>query len=186
MALDAARDIVGVDGLKGLSTRRIAAAIGYSAGTLYQLFEDLDDLVIHMNAETLDALYQACRNVDLSGEPEAALRELANCYIRFIGEHPKRWSALFEHQRPERPTPGWYDDRISKLLGLAENVVRPLLVKDGQFSARHHARVLWSGLYGIASLAGSQSLAKEETPEALVRSLVENYVAGLSARGAQS
>ena len=59
MALDAARAIIESDGLRALSTRRLAKAIGYTPGTLYQLFEDLDDLIIEVNVETLDALHAA-------------------------------------------------------------------------------------------------------------------------------
>ena len=47
MALSAAREIAEEDGLGGLTARRIAAKIGYSAGTLYNLFDDLDDLALY-------------------------------------------------------------------------------------------------------------------------------------------
>ena len=60
MALDAAREIVDAEGLRGIKARKIMDKIGYTVGTLYQLFDDLDDLIVHMNTETLDALYEDC------------------------------------------------------------------------------------------------------------------------------
>ena len=57
MALAAARDIVVADGLSGLTVRRVATAIGYSPGTLYNVFDDFYELVIHLNSRTLDAFY---------------------------------------------------------------------------------------------------------------------------------
>ena len=62
MALDAARAIVVRDGLRALSVRSIAARMSYAAGTLYQLFADLDDLIIVMNCETLEMLGAAASN----------------------------------------------------------------------------------------------------------------------------
>lgn len=180
MALDAAREIVEADGLRGLSTRRIAKAIGYSAGTLYQLFEDLDDLIVHLNAETLDGLYEACRNINFTGGPEAELQELAARYIRFVGQHPRLWNALLEHQLPNgRALPPWYHERTERLLDLANAALLPFIAGDDCRPPMHDARVLWASLYGIASLASWGKLAKGETSAALARSLAKNYVAGL-------
>jgi AcrR family transcriptional regulator len=183
MALQAARRIVAKDGLRGLSTRRVAGAIGYSPGTLYQLFEDLDDLIVHLNAETLDELFEACRDIDLTVGPEAVLEALATRYMRYVKRNPELWSAVFEHHLPDgRALPEWYYERTRKLLGLAATAISPLVDGDRD-RLMHEARVLWASLYGIAALASSRKLAKSETADGLVRSLTANYVAGLRARG---
>ena len=41
-------------GLSGFSTRQIAKKIGYTLGTLYNIFESYDDIILHINAATLD------------------------------------------------------------------------------------------------------------------------------------
>ena len=46
MALDATREIAEKEGLSGITARRIAKQIGYSPGTLYNVFENLEDLII--------------------------------------------------------------------------------------------------------------------------------------------
>ena len=58
MALEAASRLVQAHGLSGLSARRIAAEIGYTPGTLYLVFRNLDELILHLNGTTLDALFQ--------------------------------------------------------------------------------------------------------------------------------
>jgi AcrR family transcriptional regulator len=183
MALDAASDIVAQDGLRGLSTRRIAKEIGYTAGTLYQLFEDLDDLIAQMNVNTLGALFDACTGVDYEAGPEPALQELAARYIRFIGEHPRLWNALFEHSLPDgKILSERHNSAVMKLLGLVETALAPLFPPGKEDRRHHEARVLWASLYGIASLAASQKLGKAETPEDMVASLASNYIAGLRAQ----
>src|SRR5947207_9653806 len=101
MALKAAQKIVAKSGLRGLSTRRIASAIGYSPGTLYQLFTDLDDLIVHLNAQSLASLYAACQPVDFANGPEVALQTLAERYINFVSANPRVWNVVFEHSLPE-------------------------------------------------------------------------------------
>lgn len=182
MALKAARSIVKKSGLRGLSTRQIANKMGYTPGTLYQVFADLDDLILQLNASTLEELYIRCREVDFSGSPEAILRELASTYMEFVSAAPRLWNALFEHSLPDRKElPSWYRDQVQKLLSLAEEALIPLF--PNKPDRRHHeAYVLWGGLYGLSSLAGAGKLTVADDPKALVDSLVSNYVAGLRTR----
>jgi AcrR family transcriptional regulator len=179
MALDASRSIIEEDGVRGLSTRRLAKAIGYTPGTLYQLFADLDELIVEVNVETLDGLYAACEDVDFDRDTEEVLLDLALRYIAFTKERPRLWNALFEHALPSGTVmPNHYNQRVFRLLGLAEQALVPLF-QDNTAAASHEARVLWSSLYGIASLASSNKMSEAETPEAIVRSLVTNYITGL-------
>ena len=46
----------------------------------------------------------------------------------------------------------------------------------------HHARVLWCSLYGISSLAASNSLHPTESATGLVDTLISHYVAELRRR----
>ena len=58
MALEAAEKIVVEQGHKGLTARKVMRDIGYAVGTLYLIFENLDDLILHLNVRTLDRLYR--------------------------------------------------------------------------------------------------------------------------------
>ena len=180
MALAAAREIAEAEGLKGVTARRVAARIGYSAGTLYNLFESLDDLIVRLNGETLDALYEALSGTIRESEPEAALHGLARGYIGFTREHPRLWALLFEHRLPEgQSLPDWHAEKILRLLGLLERALASLFT-PGEEGARHHsARVLWSSLHGMVSLESAGKLVATQTVDALVETLVVNYVAGL-------
>jgi AcrR family transcriptional regulator len=183
LALKAAQRIAEEEGLRGLTTRRIAQEIGYTVGTLYNVFENLDDLIVHLNSSTLDALFQSCSKVKLDKPPEAAVRSLAECYIRFIREHPKLWSVLFEHHLPDdAELPETYNEKVRRLLALLEQALAPLFAPDQDAERKHSARVLWSSLYGICSLESAAKLGKNVSVEALTDSMVTNYLAGLRAR----
>ncbi len=180
MALEAAREIAEGEGLRGLAARRIARKIGYTVGTLYNLFDDLDDLIVHLNGRTLDALYDNFSKLRLADDPEIAVRALVEGYVGFTRDHPKLWSILFEHHIPDgKELPGWHDEKIARLLGLLEQALAPLF-PPGQEAERHHsARVIWSSVHGICSLESAGKLVKTESVEALSESLVSNYLAGL-------
>ena len=54
MAIAAAISILNEEGLANLSTRKVASEIGYTVGTLYLVFRNLNELLLHVNAATLD------------------------------------------------------------------------------------------------------------------------------------
>jgi AcrR family transcriptional regulator len=185
MALAAARKIGESEGLRGLTARRVAGKIGCSVGTLYNLFDNLDDLIVQLNGTTLHALYDALAAAPAAKKPDAALRTLARTYIRFTRDHPNLWNILFEHRLPEgQSLPDWYHGKVKRLLGLVEEALAPLFTPRQEKQRFQAARVLWCGLHGICSLAstGKLGVVTSESVEAMADSLVANYVAGLRDR----
>ena len=181
LALDAAERVLQAEGPKNLTVRKVASEIGYSHGTLYNIFTDLDDLIVHLNGRTLDALYQALKDIPLDGGPETALTRLSKGYIAFTRRHRNRWSLLFEHHLPhDRELPEWHYDKVLRLLALVEVALTPLFPPGKEKERVHSARVLWSALHGICSLEGSRKLAKHESVEALSESLIAFYIGGLT------
>ncbi len=184
MALEAAEAIVETDGHAGLTVRKVAGRIGYSHGTLYNLFADLDDLIVHLNGRTRDALYAALRGIPLDGGPEAALHRLAEGYIAFTRRHAARWSLLIEHHLPEGyELPEWHGEKIERLLSLPEAALAPLFPEGREGERLHSARVLWSALHGICSPEAGRKLDPRESVEALTHTLIAIYVRGLAAAG---
>ena len=180
MALDAAREIAEEEGFRGITARRIAKQIGYSPGTLYNVFENLEDLIVHLNVDTLDALYKVCSVAPAKEDPAEALKSLARIYIQFTDEHPRLWSLLFERSMPHGDQlPDWYLKKVRQLLGLVEDAIAPLFPSGREVERLHSARVIWTGLHGICSLSASGSIAKDETPTALADTLITNYITGL-------
>ena len=180
MALSAAREIAGEFGLDGLTIRRIAGRIGYSHGTLYNLFDDLDELIIRLNGRTLDDLYEALAAVPGDSDPEAGLLALAQGYIAFTRANAKLWNLLFEHHLPgDRLLPDWHHQKIARLLGLMDGCLVPFFGPGREAERNHTARVIWSSLHGMCSLETGKKLIPGETSEAMATSLVKIYLAGL-------
>jgi AcrR family transcriptional regulator len=180
MTLKAAREIAEEAGLKGLTIRGIAGNIGYTHGTLYNLFNDLDDLILHLNGQTLDALYDSLGAVPLTGNPQADLLALANRYFEFTRENANLWNLLFEHHLPGyQPLPDWHHEKITRLLCMMDRCLEPLFGPDQGAEKSHSARVLWTSLHGMASLETQRKLIPGDTVEAMAMSLVENYLGGV-------
>jgi AcrR family transcriptional regulator len=185
MAMTAARAIVQQDGMRALTARSLAAAIGYSPGTLYNLFENLDELTLHVNAATLDALHDAVARDGRTGDPEADLNRMLDRYLAFLRENPALWTAVFDYRRsPGADLPGWYRERVRKLMHLVEEALAPLFTMGEEADRREAASVLWSSLHGICTLArdGRLTLVSARSVPQMAQSLIANYLTGLRAR----
>jgi AcrR family transcriptional regulator len=101
LALSAAKSLACQDGLRGVTIRGIAARIGYSVGTLYNVFEDQSDLIVCLNGSILEDLGAHLQAVPVEEPTMAYLRNLAAAYLTYTQENAKLWSLLFEHRLPE-------------------------------------------------------------------------------------
>lgn len=183
LAVLSTRKIIQSGGLRAATIRKIADEMGYTSGTLYQHFRNLDALLMKVHVETLRDLKRSLESVDFSLSPEEALLSLAHGYSDFARQHRNLWNALFEHEWPEENSASSEQEaEVAALIGLAAKCVAKLLPDASQQDVQHEARTLWACLYGIVSLDSVGKLSKTEGADAILVSLVTNYLAGLTAR----
>ena len=185
MTLDAAIGIVDEEGFRKLTARNVARAIGYTPGTLYNLFANLDDLVVHLNGNTLDRLYDVLVRVELIGEAETDLCTLLDVYFEFLEKHPNLWNLLFDHKLPDGvQLPEWYPKKVDRVFSVVEDALSPMF-GPGQADQRSQvARVLWASVHGFCALATSGKLiiVTDKTVVEMAHSLISNYLAGLQSK----
>ena len=184
-ALDSAKIIAESEGLAGLTARRIANDAGCSVGTLYNVFDNLDALILNLNGRTFDALHDELARVEAKGDPQAAARALMEAYLQFVRDNGNLWNVVFEHIWPaDFPLPDWYHEKIRRLLSLLARALAPLFPPGREAMNEQAAIVLWSGLHGINSLAagGKLGIITAESVTDLSELLVANFVTGLQHR----
>lgn len=187
LALGAACAIVADEGVGALTARRLARDIGYSPGTIYNLFENLDDLALHVHARTLDAFIDRFGAVPLSGKLEADLTALLDAYFAFVDDHEGLWAALLEYNPPsEVTTPGWFVEKIEAAVGTLARALGPLYADGDPMGAKRDAVILWAAVHGLLFLRNTRTLQAviDDDARALGRTLLDYFIAGArAARG---
>lgn len=159
LAINAGQEIVNRDGYRALTARNVADAIGYSAGTLYNHFANLDELIIHLNARTLDHLNDELSALTFSGQPNQDIRRVLSCYLEFIETHSALWHMLMNYTLPQgAELPEWYSLKVQRALAIVEDILRPLFAGKDPQDLVNFTRVLWASLHGITSLADTDKL----------------------------
>jgi AcrR family transcriptional regulator len=186
LILDAAQAIIEEHGLSGLSARDIAKRIGYSPGTIYNVFHNLDDVILNIEARVLDLLDARLAAVPSQSSATDKVRQLGAAYVAFTHENRRLWNLLFEHQMPIGfDLPDWYQNKLEQPMGQVERAMAPLFGSDRTTELARSARVLWAGVHGITSLstADKLSIMSPEAAAYLTDDLICNYLAGLASRG---
>jgi AcrR family transcriptional regulator len=180
-ALAVGSDLIGKYGLSKFSMRQVAKEIGYTVGTLYNVFKNQDDFLLKINAITLKSLQsfiQSRLTSNLVGKE--ILLNIAISYYVFAKEHYALWRTLFEYTLDEETTlPQWYTDKIAALMGVAEQSLYGMNLSSTQIQCT--SRALWASVHGICALALADklSLTKSEPAEDLIYELIDKYFAGL-------
>ncbi len=179
--IDEAERIIAAEGSAALTARRLAGEIGVAVGTTYNLFVNLDEIVVAVNARTLDRLADAVSVEPVNDRPvEEALIALAGRYLDFVRGNRNLWLLIFEGEPDGKAAVSFPNQpRFEALFELVEDVLKPLF-GDAAECARS-ARVLWAGLHGISMLAlgGRIEPLGVNQAEELVETLVNCHIAGL-------
>jgi AcrR family transcriptional regulator len=161
MALQAGLDIVRAEGAQALTTREVARRIGYSPGTLYVIFKNIDDLKFQLNARTLGLLRrQLAETLTAAGDPKEKLQRMGMIYLDFALGSPNLWRLMFEHQLPGgEPMPEVVTQQTDALLAIVAEVFAEIVPADSNMSVANVAAAFWSALHGITHLVITEKLA---------------------------
>ena len=183
MAITAGTLLIETSGFAKFSARRVAKEIGYSVGTLYNVFENYDELILRINAQTLTEIIEKMQKVLLHAQsPQKMLAQVSDLYINFAIDHFNRWSCLYEYRSVhQKVLPDWYLIKVNQLFKIIESILMMGLCKK-QENAEQSAKVIWASVHGICqlSLSGRIDIVGRAADKInmLVGNFVDHYTAG--------
>lgn len=185
MVLSAAEAIIIEDGLEALTVRKIALEIGYTVGSIYMVFANMQDLMMHIKGRTLDQLAAQLQEVAGGDGMEQRIQALAEAYLGFAARNFNRWRMIFEPAlQDDAALPDWYRQKIELIFAPIEALFRQSMPENGAEQARLASRALWCGVHGVCilSLNGNLGRTGVENAEAAVQLLVDNFIRGWTQR----
>jgi AcrR family transcriptional regulator len=143
-------------GLSSLRARDLATDAGCSLGAIYNVYEDLNAVVMAVNGRTFRKLgtVVASSVADAASiPPNQRLIIMSNAYLHFAAEHKNLWRALFDLQMSsDGVVPDWY---LSALRDLFQHIAEPLAEIFPDKNAADldlMTRALFSSVHGIVLL----------------------------------
>lgn len=183
MILNAAETLVAEGGYSELKVRSIAMEIGYTVGSIYMLFENLADLIMHLQARTLDDLSAQLQQLPMTDSPTHCLQTLAITYFHFAQQHYHRWQMVFRQPIAKNEIyPEWYQARFEQLYEPIEQQFRRLCTQCSSSDLRLSAQAFMGGIHGICSflmpLNNEYEHQQANQTEYILTLFVENFTRG--------
>ena len=173
--------------LKELRARDVTTDAGCALGALYLAFEDLDALVLEVNARTLRNLDAAMNEaLATTQDPDQQMHILARTYLNYARQHSNLWWALFQfHMSNQKTVPNWFSQEQAKLLS---QIIRPLSTLQPDLGGEQlivRARTLFACVHGIVSISLENRFVgvPMDTLDAEIERFIDLMLAGLPAMG---
>lgn len=154
--IEIAEQTIETEGLDALRARDLARKAGCAVGAIYNVFSDLNQLVIAVNGRTFLRLGEQVRR-DVAALPDARpqdqLLAMAQSYRRFARDSGKAWLALFDLRvSSDADVPDWYWQEMSALFNIIAAPLRQLHPDLGADDLDLLVRTLFSSVHGIVLL----------------------------------
>src|SRR3954462_2151507 len=157
----AAERSMAASGLAGLKSRELAREIGVANGAVYNLVDDMDELILRVGSRTLARLDASPSAAEAQGptSPRATRVAIAVAYCDFAAENLELGRALFEHRMARgKPVPEW---AVDEQMNLFRHIYQPLAELFPQRTPLElgvTARSLFSAVHGMVLLGLEQKL----------------------------
>ncbi|MFK7790911.1 MAG: TetR/AcrR family transcriptional regulator [Phycisphaeraceae bacterium] len=151
-------DMLQDDGEDAVTIRRIAAAIGVGAMTLYTYVDGLEDLHRHIIARGFEMIHHNCCSAsDSTRKHDHDWMPGARAYVQFAIQNPNLYHLMFA--TPVDPDDEQFDQIMQGGFAGLHQVVRDRLATSGltnkklETETRKAAGRYWIALHGLATLA---------------------------------
>lgn len=172
-------------GFSSLSAREIARRIEYSPGTIYNVFENLDDLVVTIEGRFLDRLDEELARVarESKSQGRARLLDLLVAYLSFAKANEQFWRLVNEHRlAADANLPAWYHEKVKAVQRrIEEGLASALGDEFAGHDVEKSAFGLWIMAHGIANLTACSkfNLLSPEAARNLLLDIANTYVDGI-------
>lgn len=103
-------------GYAGFSAREVAKRVGYSIGTVYNVFGSYDEFILAINGRTLE-LWRHMLQTRIAKAKENCLHIGVRAYFDFALENRHAWTALYDFRLPEDvEAPEYYQKQVRAIM----------------------------------------------------------------------
>lgn len=156
--------------------------IGYSPGTLYNIFENLDDVLLTLQVQLLGRTVEHLKKVPIGPDGDKNIDALTDAYIEFAMANRRMWNLLFAHNLPAgSPVPVPFHDNLNALADIVRQALTPFAPNCSKERLDATARALWTGVHGITAVAASEKGVQvtPATVHSYAKELTSTFVKGL-------
>ncbi len=153
-------------GFAKFSARAVAKAVGYTVGTIYNVFGSHDALLFAINARTIEHWTRDLRH-QLAKAKDDRIGALVRGYFDFALTNRHAWAAIYDHRVANlAEVPDWYVAVVGELTGTMRREVQQALPDAPRETIAALSRSLLASVHGhcVFALNGTFAQLGEDAP----------------------
>lgn len=178
------RELVRQKGASFLTARKLSEATGYSVGTIYNQFGNMDRYVAAQNMLTLDELYRVLSKIMPDTNPYKNLNRYVDAFVAFVLNQPHLWFLLFNFhiQSGYDGFPQEYLRKLLRITNLWRKEFNAVFSKLSAAERKVSLQVLWLSMFSLSSFLTLNGLDKMSrlNKKNVCKLLLNTYLAGLT------
>jgi len=181
--LNAAWQLVKVEGWQALSIRKIADAIEYSVPVIYDHFENKEAILLEFTKRGFRLLTTELNAAkDKESDPARQLEAMAYAYWNFAFEHKEYYQLMYGLGMPGCETV----NRIEELKSFTSLIVSTIqklaeASKNSKIDRFLKLHTFWSMLHGLVSINMMNKEHKDELSTMVMKDFISGFLAGFRA-----
>ena len=188
LILEKAWAIVSEQGFDHLTARTLAKEIGYTPGTIYNLFDSMEALYLQLNLKTVALLFKALDQYSAkSKDTEVSIDnmlKMAEAYFRFADKYRPHWLMLFNlNITSDNQNSQTYRQAVNHLFLPLESLLRSYFPDKEKKEIQKAARILWSSVHGLCYLKHSgkiDMIDNDDKTDIMSEYLINTFIRGMS------
>ena len=154
--IDIAEERITTGGISAVRARDLAREAECAVGAIYNVFGDMNDLIMAVNARTFKrggAHVSAAVAAEPEGHPVNTLITMSHAYLHFARDNTPAWRTLFDLEvSTEETVPAWYLDELQKVFALIAAPLARIFPEMSDDDVNLMTRGLFSSVHGIVLL----------------------------------
>lgn len=154
--MDVAEAQIVEGGLKTLKARDLARKAGCALGAIYNVFDDIHDLVMAVNGRSFRKLGDVVSEavvVSAGADPNDQLIAMSKAYLGFAADNTHLWRALFDLELPANSqVPEWYLAELDQLFAHIAGPLAQVFPDLSEAEQELMVRAVFSAVHGIVLL----------------------------------
>ncbi len=177
------RELIKEKGANFLTARKLSDASGYSVGTIYNQFGNMDNFIVIQNYLTLEELYHRLSALQSSGTSYQRLNLYVKEFVSFVIENKNLWFLVhnFHLLNNNRHFSKIYLKRVIQITKLVEEAFKNIF-PDVEIPERILSiQILWLSLFSLSSFLTTDILNSfnKINKQTICELLLNTYLAGM-------
>lgn len=181
--IDKGRKLIQEKGYDALTARKLSESSGYSVGTIYNQFGNMDNYILLQNYITLDELYNFLQKARPAKTAYVRINNFLDAFVTFVMNNPQIWFLLFTFHLKRNPheLSKIYLRKIAMILKVPNAAFAEMFPSLSKKEKNVLLQALWMSVFSLSSFLSCENTYNfsKKSKQAICKTMLNAFLCGI-------